>query len=52
MACQIGLFRGLGLLGSNPIGPARGLGLLGPQPIGLALGLGLLGEFDFPCESS
>ena len=43
MACQIGLFRGLGLLGPDPVGLLRGLGLLGPDPVGLFRGLGLLG---------
>ena len=43
MACQIGLSRGLGLLGPNPVGLSRGLGLLGPNPVGLFRGLGLLG---------
>jgi hypothetical protein len=32
MACQIGLSRGLGLLGPNPVGLWFGLGLLGPKP--------------------
>jgi hypothetical protein len=40
---QIGLSRGLGLLGPNPVGLSRGLGLLGPNPVGLFRGLGLLG---------
>jgi hypothetical protein len=43
MACQIGLFRGLGLLGPDPVGLPGGLGLLGPNPVGLPGGLGLLG---------
>ena len=43
MACQIGLFRGLGLLGPDPVGLPGGLGLMGPNPVGLAGGLGLLG---------
>jgi hypothetical protein len=43
MACKIGLSRGLGLLGPNPVGLSRGLGLLGPNPVGLLRGLGLLG---------
>ena len=36
-------FRGLGLLGPNPVGLLGGLGLLGPNPVGLWFGLGLLG---------
>jgi hypothetical protein len=43
MACKIGLSRGLGLLGPNPVGLSRELGLLGPNPVGLLRGLGLLG---------
>ena len=43
MACQIGLFRGLGLLGPDPVGLPGGLGLLGPNQVGLPGGLGLLG---------
>jgi hypothetical protein len=38
---KIGLPRGLGLLGPNPIGLSRGFGLMGPKPIGLFLGLRL-----------
>jgi hypothetical protein len=40
---QIGLSRGLGLLGPNPVGLSRGFGLLGPNPVGLFRRLGLLG---------
>jgi hypothetical protein len=48
MACQIGLLRGLGLLGPNPIGLARGLGLRGPRPIGLRGPRGSRGVVESP----